>query len=62
MSQGTPGQLGRAHARRNEPEEGDLPPPPTMAQVLLEVERNRRDSHELLEVIARNTAPQGMIL
>src|SRR3954468_872311 len=58
MSQGTRGQLGRAHARGNEQEEGDLPPPPTMTQVLLEVERNRRDSHEILEVIARNTAPQ----
>src|ERR1041384_189648 len=58
MSQGTRGQLGRAHAPGNESEEGDLPPPPTMAQVLLEVERNRRDSHELLEVISRNTAPQ----
>ena len=26
-----------------------------MAHVLMEVERNRRDSHHLLEVIARNT-------
>src|ERR1041384_2699108 len=42
MSQGTRGQLGRDHARGNEPEEGYLPPPPTMSQVLLEVERNRR--------------------
>src|SRR4051812_49017686 len=58
MSQGTRGQLGRAHARGNESEEGDLPPPPTMAPVLLEVERNRTDSHELLGVIAQNTAPQ----
>jgi len=58
MSQGTRGQLGHAHAHGNEPEEDDLPPSPTMAQVLLEVERTRRDSHELLEVIARNTAPQ----
>src|SRR3954466_3017880 len=58
MSQGTRGQLSHSHARGNEPEEGDLPPPPTMAQVLMEVERNRRDSHELLGVIARNTAQQ----
>src|SRR3954469_18042886 len=58
MSQGTRGQLGRAHARGSEPEEGDLPPPPTMAQVIMEVERNRRDSKELLGVIARNTALQ----
>src|SRR3954467_14730163 len=56
MSQGTRGNLGRAHARGNEPEEGDLPPPPTMAQVLMDVETNRRDSHELLGVIARNTS------
>src|ERR1043165_8793144 len=58
MSQGTRGQLGHAHARGNESEEGDLPPSPTMAPVLMEVERNRRDSHELLGVIARHTAPQ----
>src|SRR4051812_12820130 len=58
MSRGTRGQFGHAHAHGNEPEEGDLPPSRTMAQVLLEVERTRRDSHELLEVIARNTAPQ----
>src|SRR3954470_10383642 len=58
MSQGTRGQLGRAHGRGNEPDEGNLPPPPTMAQVLMEVERNRRDSHHLLEVIARNTTQQ----
>src|SRR3954463_10107058 len=58
MSQGTRGQLGRAHARGNEPEEGDLPPLPTMAQVLIEVERNQRDSHDLLGVIDRNTAQQ----
>src|SRR3954467_8948504 len=42
MSQGTRGHLGRAHARGNEQEEGNLPPPPTMAQVLMEIERNRR--------------------
>src|SRR3954466_13949885 len=58
MSQGTRGQLGRAQGRGNEQEEGNLPPPPTMAQVLMEVERNRRDSHHLLEVIARNTTQQ----
>src|SRR3954470_16966491 len=52
MSQGTRDHLGRAHARGNDPEEGNLPPPPTMAQVLMEVMRNRRDSHQLLQVIA----------
>src|SRR4051812_49058570 len=58
MSQGTRGNLGRAHARGNEQEEGNLPPPPSMAQVLMEIERNRRDSHALLEVIARNSTQQ----
>ena len=58
MSQGTHGQLGRNQGRGNEQEEGNLPPPPTMAQVLMEVERNCRDSHHLLEVIARNTTQQ----
>src|SRR3954467_7425299 len=54
MSQGTRSQLGRNQGR-NDPEGSELPPPPTMAQVMLEVERNRRDSHHLLEVIAHNT-------
>src|SRR3954469_21949024 len=58
MSQGTRGQLGRNQGGRNDPEGSELPPPPTMAQVLMEVERNRRDSHHLLEVIARNTTQQ----
>src|SRR3954470_18861925 len=57
MSQGTRGQLGRNQGR-DDPEGSGLPPPPTMSQVLMEVERNRRDSHTLLEVIARNTTQQ----
>src|SRR4051812_2899153 len=40
------------------PEEGNLPRPPTMDQVLMEIERNRRDSHALPEVIARNSTQQ----
>src|SRR3954469_5576592 len=58
MSQGTRGQIGRNQGRVNEQEEANLPSPPTMAQFLMEVERNRRDSHHLLEVIARNTTQQ----
>src|SRR3954462_13212675 len=58
MSQGTRAHLGRAQARGDDPEEGNLPPSPTIAQVLMEVERNRRNSHELLGVIARNIAQQ----
>src|SRR4051812_22385051 len=58
MSQGTRGQLGRNQGGQNDPEGSELPPPPPMAQVLMEVERNRRDSHALLEVIACNTTQQ----
>src|SRR3954462_9493253 len=58
MSQGTRSHLGRAHARGSDPEEGNLPSPPTMAQVLMEVERNHRDSHHLMEVISGNTTQQ----
>src|SRR3954466_14703901 len=58
MSQGTRGQIGRNQGRGNDQEEGNLSPPPTMAQVLMEVERNRRDSHHLLEVIACYTTQQ----
>src|SRR4051812_48696984 len=57
MSQGTRGHLGRNQGR-NDPEGSELLPPPTMAHVLMEVERNRRDSHHLPEVIARNTTQQ----
>src|ERR1044072_6005336 len=58
MSQGTRGQLGRNQDRGNDPEGSGLPPPPTMAQVLMKFERNSRESHHLLEVIARNTTQQ----
>src|SRR4051812_3672232 len=58
MSQGTRGQIGRNQGRGNDQEEGNLPPPPTMAQVLMEVERIHRDSHHLLEIIAHNTTQQ----
>src|SRR4051812_11752564 len=57
MSQVTRGQLGRNQGR-NDPKGSQLPPPPTMAQVMMEVERNHRDSHHLLEVIARNSTQQ----
>ena len=43
--------------------EEELPPPPTMADVLLQIERNRMDQMRILEQIARNTssapAPAG---
>src|SRR3954470_1662912 len=57
MSHGTRGQLGRNQGH-DDPEGSGLPPPPTMAQVLMEIEKNRRDSHALLEVIARNSTQQ----
>src|SRR4051812_16898758 len=57
MSHGTRGQLGRNQGH-DDPEGSGLPPPPTMAQVPMEIERNRRDSHALLEVIARNSTQQ----
>ena len=58
MSQGTRGNANHALAHGNDPKEGNLPPPPTMDQVLMDVERNRRDCHQLLETIVRNTAQQ----
>src|SRR4051812_7206303 len=54
MSHGTRGQLGRNQGH-DDSEGSGLPPPPTMAQVLMEIEKNRQDSHALLEVIARNS-------
>ena len=35
------------------------PPPPTMAEVLMQIERNRQDQTELLCVLVQNTAPRG---
>src|SRR4051812_47532640 len=57
MSHGTRGQLGQNQGH-DDPEGSGLPPPPTMAQVLMEIERNLRDSHALLEVKARNSTQQ----
>src|SRR4051812_37149751 len=57
MSHGTRGQLGRNQGH-DDPEGSGLPPPPTMAQDLMEIEKNHRDSHALLEVIARNSTQQ----
>ena len=34
----------------------ELPPTPTMAEVLLQIERNRSEDRRVLEVIARNTS------
>ena len=42
--------------RRNT--EDDLPPPPTMAQVLMAIEANREQSNRLLEQLVRNSAPR----
>ena len=52
MAGGTRSSRGRSDG----PDE-ELPPPPTMAEVLLQIERNRaEDRRVLLEVIARNTS------
>jgi hypothetical protein len=56
MSGGTCGYAGRGHgrgARGNDEEE--LPPPPTMAQVLDNIETNRLRNERLLERVAQNT-------
>src|SRR3954469_3589674 len=36
----------------------DPPPPTSMAEIMLEAERNRRDQTRLLERIEKNTSPQ----
>ena len=35
------------------------PPPPTMAEVLMQVEQNRREQTGLLQAIAQHLAPRG---
>ena len=41
--------------RGQNPPEADLPPPPTMAQVLQSIETNRLRNERLLERVAQNT-------
>ena len=56
MSGGTRGNVGRARGRgANNNAEEDLPPPPTMAQVLQNIETNRLRNERLLERVADNT-------
>ena len=58
MSGGTRGAMGRGHGRGNGPEQDnvDLPPPPSMVQLMAMYEANRADNIRLLERIERNTA------
>ena len=57
MSGGTRGSVGRGRGRGNVPEENvDLPPPPTMVQLMAMYEANRADNMRLLAQIERNTA------
>ena len=39
------------------PTEEVLPPPPTMAEVLAQIERNQMDQTRIIEAIANNTSP-----
>src|SRR4051812_42854967 len=47
-------EQGEATAARNE----NLPQPPSLAEVMLEAERNKRETNRLLERIEQNTARQ----
>src|SRR3954465_10750955 len=50
-------EQGEASAAREE----SLPQPPSLAEVMLEAERNRRDTNRLLERIEQNTARQQRV-
>src|SRR3954468_22810992 len=47
-------EQGEASAARNE----NLPQPPSLDEVMLEAERNKRETNRLLERIEQNTARQ----
>src|SRR5664279_5605337 len=47
---------GRGRGRHNNGAENDLPPPPTMAQVLQSIEDNRLRNEQLLEQLVQNIA------
>ena len=51
------GEPSQQHDRRGSTPEEALPPPPTMVEVLAQIERNRIDQTRILEAIARNTSP-----
>ena len=45
--------------RRNPSQEEDLPPPPSMAQVLMAIEANRANTDRLLAQLVQNLAPRN---
>ena len=56
MSHGTRGSVGRNRCRDDQNNAGEeLPPPPTMAQVLQNIENNRLNTERLLKRVAQNT-------
>ena len=56
MSGGTRGAVRRARCRgANNSAEEEIPPPPTMAQVLQDIETNRLRNEHLLERVSQNT-------
>ena len=59
MADGTRGSVGRGRGRDrgdNPQENVDLPPPPSMVQLMAMFEANRADNMRLLAQIERNTA------
>ena len=54
-TRGCLGELHEASNKNNPP----LPPPLSMADVLMQIEQNRQAQMALLEALVRNTDPQG---
>ena len=55
MASGTRGSAGRQGPGSSNNAEQELPPPPTMAEVLHSIETNRLRNERLLERVAQNT-------
>src|SRR5664279_3533729 len=53
---GRRGGRGRGRQNNDHAARDDLPPPPTMAQVLHNIEQNRLANQQLLEQLVQNTA------
>src|SRR3954466_15413318 len=62
MSGGTRSVVRRNRNRVRNRNDDEPPPPPSAVEILMEVEKNRRDQTRLLELIEQNTARQRNVV
>ena len=57
-SQGEQAEPSGSHGPQGGRQEEELPPPPTLAEVLMLIERGRMDQTRMMEQLVRNTTPE----